>query len=127
MRDPMLKAIGNCLLTISIVAGATSWACTASADAQSWPAHPIRILAGFGRGGGTDVVARILAPALSEVLGQPVVVENMPGTGGTIAASAVAKAAPDGYTALMMSSGHTIAAVMYSSLPYDSAGDFQPV
>ena len=79
------------------------------------PADP-RVV-GFGAGGGTDIVARIVAQPLSELLGQPVVVENKPGAGGTIAAEAVAKGGKDGYTALMISSGHTVSAVMYKSLP----------
>jgi tripartite-type tricarboxylate transporter receptor subunit TctC len=95
--------------------------------AQDWPTKPVRIVVGFGAGGGTDIVARILAPALSEVLGQPVVIENKPGAGGTTGADAVAKSAKDGYTAFMMNSGHTVSAVMYKALPFDSVKDFQPV
>jgi tripartite-type tricarboxylate transporter receptor subunit TctC len=97
------------------------------ASAQDWPMKPIRILVGFGPGGGTDIAARFVAQPLSELLGQPVVVENKPGAGGTVAADTVAKAAKDGYTALMMSNAHAISAVMYKSLPYDPVKDFQPV
>jgi len=98
-----------------------------AASAQDWPTRPVRLLVGFGAGGGTDILARIVAPPLAEILGQPVIVENRPGAGGTIAAHQVASAAPDGHTAFLLNNGHAVAAVMYKSLPFDSVGDFQPV
>src|SRR5207245_5008154 len=76
--------------------------------AQDWPKQPIRIVVGFGAGGGTDIAARIVAQPLSELLGQPVVVENRVGGGGTTAAEAVARAPKDGYTALMMGNAHAL-------------------
>ena len=85
------------------------------------------MLIGFGAGGGTDIVGRIIAQPLAELLGQPIVIENRPGAGGTIAATAVARAQNDGYTAFMLNSGHTVSAVMYNNLQYDSVKDFQPV
>jgi tripartite-type tricarboxylate transporter receptor subunit TctC len=97
------------------------------AVAQEWPNRPIKILVGFGAGGGTDIAARIIAEPLQEILGQPVLVENRPGAGGMTAASAVAKAPKDGYTVLMMSNAHVIAPVMYKSVPYDSVADFQMI
>ena len=97
------------------------------AAAQDWPTRPIRMLIGFGAGGGTDIVGRIVAQPLAELLGQPIVIENRPGAGGTIAATAVARADKDGYTAFMLNSGHTVSAVMYKALQYDSVKDFQPV
>jgi tripartite-type tricarboxylate transporter receptor subunit TctC len=99
----------------------------APATAQDYPNKPIRLVLGFGAGGGTDIVTRIIAQPLSEKLGQPVVVENKPGAGGTIAANLVAKSPKDGYTASMMSTGHTVSAAMYKSLPFDSVKDFAPV
>ena len=93
--------------------------------AQDWPNRPIRILVGFGAGGGTDIAARIMAQPLSEILGQPVVVENRPGAGGVTAADAVAKSAKDGHTALMMSNAHAVSAVVNKALPYDPVKDFQ--
>ncbi|HET9735225.1 MAG TPA: tripartite tricarboxylate transporter substrate binding protein [Burkholderiales bacterium] len=95
--------------------------------AQDWPQRPMRMLVGFGAGGGTDILARIVAPAMGAALGQPVVIENRPGAGGTIAAGQVAKAAPDGYTAFMLNNGHAVSAVMISPLPYDPVTDFEPV
>lgn len=97
------------------------------AQAQTWPSKPIRILVGFGAGGGTDIATRIVAQPLSELLGQPVIVENKPGAGSTIASNLVAKSDKDGYTAAMLSTGHTVSAAMFKSLPYDSVKDFAPV
>ena len=102
------------------------FASTAS-HAQDWPNRPIRIIVGFGAGGGTDIAARIIAEHLSKALGQPVVVENRVGAGGTAAAEQVARSAKDGYTALMMSNAHVISPAMYKSLRYDSVNDFQMV
>lgn len=102
-------------------------AASVSASADTWPSRPIRIMVGFGAGGGTDIAARIVAQPLSEKLGQPVVVENKPGAGGTIAANQVAQADKNGYTALVISTGHTVSAAMFKSLPYDSVKDFAPV
>ena len=97
------------------------------AYAQDWPQRPLRMLVGFGAGGGTDILARIVAPAMGAALGQPVVIENRPGAGGSIAANQVAKSAPDGYTAFMLNNGHAVSAVMISPLPYDPVADFEPV
>jgi tripartite-type tricarboxylate transporter receptor subunit TctC len=98
-----------------------------SAHAQDWPTRPIRIVVGFGAGGGTDIASRIIAEPLSKALGQPVVVENRVGAGGTTAAEAVARSPKDGYTALMMSNAHVLSPAMYKSLRYDSVNDFQMV
>lgn len=96
--------------------------------AQNYPAKPIRLMVGFAPGGGTDIVARVLAQKLSESWGQQVVVENRAGATGTIAADFVAKSAPDGYTLLM---GHVnsnaIAPTLFKKLPYDAVKDFASV
>src|SRR5258705_13381829 len=95
------------------------------APAQEYPAKPVRMVVGFPPGGGTDVVARIIAPRYSELLGQSVVIENRPGATGTMAAGQVAKSAPDGYTIMM---GHVsvnaIAPALFSNLQYDVIKDF---
>jgi len=91
---------------------------------DSWPTRPLRIIHGFGSGGPVDFLARLLAPVLSERLGQPVVVEGKPGAGGTLGAAFVAKSDPDGYTLLLMAAGHSAAPGLYKSLPYDAAHDF---
>ena len=93
-----------------------------------WPNdRPIRVLVGFGPGGGTDIVTRIIAQPLGELLHQTMVVENKPGAGGAIASDVVAKAHKDGYTAAMISAGHTVSAVMLKTVPYDAVKDFAPV
>ncbi len=94
---------------------------------EDWPTRPIRILVGFGAGGGTDVATRIIADPLGEVLGQRIVVENKPGAGGTIAADVVAKSPKDGYNAVMASLAHTVATATIKAQPYDAVNDFAPV
>jgi tripartite-type tricarboxylate transporter receptor subunit TctC len=97
----------------------------APATAQDWPTRTIKIIVGFGAGGGTDLAARIVAQPLQEILGQPVVVENRPSAGGLVAGDQVAKGQKDGYTLLMMSNAHAVSAAMYKTLPYDPVKDFQ--
>jgi tripartite-type tricarboxylate transporter receptor subunit TctC len=99
----------------------------APAAAEDWPSKPIRVMVGFGAGGGTDVATRIVAEPLGEVLGQRIIVENRPGAGGTIAGDLVAKGTKDGYNALMISTGHTVSAAMIKSQNYDAVKDFAPV
>jgi tripartite-type tricarboxylate transporter receptor subunit TctC len=108
---------------------AFAWLLLGQALAQNaWPAKPIRLIVGFAAGGSTDVTARIIAQALSDRLGQPVVVENRGGAGGNIGADAVAKADPDGYT-LLMATSSTFAANpnLYKTLPFDVQRDFAPI
>lgn len=98
-----------------------------NASAQSWPAKPIRVVVPVGAGSSTDIVHRVVLEQLSSQLGQPVVVENRAGAGGTIGSGAVAKAVPDGYTILAHGSAHTIAPALYKVLPYHPARDFAAV
>jgi tripartite-type tricarboxylate transporter receptor subunit TctC len=95
------------------------------AYAQTWPTRPIRIVVAFGTGGGTDITTRLLAPKLSEILGQPVVVENRVGAGGTVGADYVAKQPPNGETFLLATvSNMALAIALYGSrLPYDPVKD----
>jgi len=99
----------------------------ADAVAQGWPSKPIRAVVPVGAGSSTDIVHRIVLEQLSLQLGQPVVVENRVGAGGTIGSALVAKAQPDGTTLLAHGSAHTIAPALYKSLPYDPARDFAAV
>ena len=93
-----------------------------------WPKQPLKLLVGFAPGGATDLLARALAQKLAERLGQPVVVENRPGGGSVVAADAVARSAPDGYTLLMGPSGPIVfAPAVQSKLPYDSVKSFTPI
>jgi tripartite-type tricarboxylate transporter receptor subunit TctC len=95
---------------------------------QEYPSKPVRIVVGFAAGGSVDLVARVLAQKLPDLWGQPVIVENRPGAGGTIAADLVAKAPPDGYTLLLGDiSSNAAAANLYSNLPYDPIKDFAHV
>jgi tripartite-type tricarboxylate transporter receptor subunit TctC len=95
--------------------------------AQTYPARPVRMLVGFTPGGGTDIMARFLAPRLSEYLGQQFVVENRPGAATNVATEIAAKAAPDGYTLLFTTSALAINASLYKNLQYDALRDLAPV
>ena len=95
--------------------------------AQPWPTRLIRAIVPYTAGSATDVTARVILNQLSNELGQPIVVENRVGAGGTIGTSAVAKADPDGYTILVQSSALTIAPAIYQNLTYDTARDLAPV
>jgi len=108
---------------------AASFIMTAAAPAVAeWPAdRPIHVIVGFGAGGGTDIVSRIIAQPLSELLKQSVIVENKVGAGGTLAAELVARANKAGYTALMTSPAHTVSAAMLKSIRYDAVKDYAAV
>ena len=97
------------------------------AHAEDFPTRPIKILVGAPAGGTTDTMARAIADPMAAALKQPVLVENRPGAGGNLAAAAVAKSPPDGYTLLLSFSSHTINATLYPSLPYDPVADFTPI
>ncbi|WP_375457745.1 Bug family tripartite tricarboxylate transporter substrate binding protein [uncultured Enterovirga sp.] len=98
------------------------------AAAQAWPNRPVKMIVGFAAGGSTDVTARLIAQALSERLGQQVVVENRGGAGGNIGADAVAKVEPDGYTLLLTTSTtHATNPSLYKSLPFNVQRDFAPI
>ena len=99
----------------------------ASATAQTYPNRTIRMVVGFTPGGGTDIMARLIAATLPDVLGQPVVVENRPGAATNIANEMVARSAPDGYTLLVCTSVVAINMALYKKLPYDTVRDFAPV
>ena len=99
-----------------------------SANSQTYPDKPARLLVGFAPGGGVDVTARIVASKLSEIWGQQLVVDNRAGAGGTIATDIAAKAAPDGYSLLFCGIwSHGVAPSLYKQLPYDHYRDFAPV
>jgi tripartite-type tricarboxylate transporter receptor subunit TctC len=99
-----------------------------SGNAQSWPDRPIRLIVPFSAGGTNDLTARVVAEKVSSALGQPIVVENRVGAGGSIGADAVAKSAPDGYTLLQASgSTHGGNSAVYPTLPYDPLRDFAPI
>ena len=95
--------------------------------AQTYPTRPVRIVVGFPPGGGADITARLIAQWLSERLGQQFVVENRPGAGGNIAAEAVVRSAPDGYTLLLPASPDAINATLYQKLNFNFIRDIAPV
>jgi tripartite-type tricarboxylate transporter receptor subunit TctC len=104
-----------------------SVALAGAAHAQNYPVKPVRMIVPFVPGGNTDIIARAFSPAMSEIIGQQIVVENRGGAGGVIGTEVVARAAPDGYIILMVSAGHTINPAMVKKLPYDSVKDFAPI
>ena len=97
------------------------------AQAQSYPNKPIRFVVGFPPGGGNDLLARTVGPKMSELMSQTVIVDNKPGAGGNVAAELVSRAAPDGYTILMMSSSHPIQKLLKPEITYDPIADFTPL
>jgi tripartite-type tricarboxylate transporter receptor subunit TctC len=115
------------ILIGAFLAAALSAAQFAAAQGETYPARPVRLVVAFPPGGSVDVVARLVAPQLSQSLGQPVVVDNRSGASGNIGTELAARAKPDGYTLLV----HTIPFVanvhLYSPLPYDPIADFAPV
>jgi tripartite-type tricarboxylate transporter receptor subunit TctC len=106
-----------------LVALALAASIPALAQPADYPSRPIHILVGFTPGGGPDITARWIAQKLGEAWKQQVIVENRPGAGGTVAAGTVARAVPDGYTLLSVSSAHAVAAAIYPKLPYDTFKD----
>jgi tripartite-type tricarboxylate transporter receptor subunit TctC len=112
---------------IALVAFLALYAPAGPVHAQNWPQRTIKLVVGFGAGGGTDIVARIVAQALQEKLGQSVVVENKVGGSGLIAADSVAKSDKDGYTLYLVNNAHVILGVMSKTLPYDTVKSFDPV
>ncbi len=104
----------------TVLAAASSWA-------QAYPSKTIRIVVPFTAGSATDIMARVVGEKLQAAWGQPVIVENRPGAGGTLGATQVAKAEPDGHTLLVVSTGHVVNPVLYGNLQYDTLGDFAGV
>jgi tripartite-type tricarboxylate transporter receptor subunit TctC len=99
----------------------------ATGSGQTYPVKPVKFMVGFAAGGAADVTARMLAPKLSELLGQQVIIENRGGSGGLLATDFVAKSPADGYTLLLMSAADTVQPAVRRKLPYDLERDFAPV
>ncbi len=113
---------------LHLAAGAAALpAVSREAWAQTYPARPVRLIVGFAPGGPADIVARLIGQRLAEQLGQPFVIENRLGAGSSIAAETVVKAAPDGYTLLLISSAHAVNASLYEKLNFNFIRDIAPV
>jgi tripartite-type tricarboxylate transporter receptor subunit TctC len=114
--------------TVALMAVLFVWACTLPVAAQDYPARPINFIVPYVAGGGTDLLARLIAKGLERRLGKPLVIDNRPGAGTVIAATAAARAAPDGYTLFMATSTPmAINVSMHKNLPYDPTTDLVPV
>src|SRR5688572_6158748 len=124
MRD---KIKASFVLGFLLTAAGAAMAQPAARSGQAYPDRPIRIIVPFGAGGANDVVVRIVATRLTEVLGQQVVVDNRTGAGGLIGTEIAAKAAPDGYTLLGTATPHVIFPHLHKKLPYDTLKDFAPI
>lgn len=110
------------LLSLALLFGSLGTA--AQAD---YPKRPITIVVPFGAGGVADITARTVSEAMSKSLKQPVVIDNRPGAGNIVGSAVVARAAPDGYTLLLLSNGNAVSAALFKKLPYDPVKDFAPV
>ncbi len=115
---PVARAAGVALMVLAFAP---------AARAQDWPARPVRIVVPFAPGGSADVFGRFLAQRLQEALGQNVVIDNRPGAGSVIGTDSVAKAAPDGYTLLLMSNTHTVNESLIPNKPFQLMRDFMPI
>jgi tripartite-type tricarboxylate transporter receptor subunit TctC len=117
----------NASLTRRLLLAAGLGAVTLGASAQGFPSKPIKLIVPFSAGSGTDIAARAVGEVMAKGLGQPVIIENRPGAGGTIAAAAVAKGEADGHTILVPSSGHAANPSIYPNLSYDTLKDLTGV
>ncbi|MBI3532180.1 MAG: tripartite tricarboxylate transporter substrate binding protein [Burkholderiales bacterium] len=118
----------NTLFTRRLVLAAAGLCAVAPLQAQTWPAKPIHLVVPFTPGGSSDILGRAIAQKLQEAWKQPVVIDNVPGAGGSLGAERVAKAAPDGYTLLMAHIGNlAVAPALFPKLPYDPVKSFAPV
>src|SRR5688572_13912990 len=112
---------------ILVTASIAIWIAPGTADAQTWPSRPVRIVVPSPPAGGTDIIARVMAEHFSKVFRQQFFVENRPGAGNMIGIESVARAAPDGYTFLMTASTLSLNSVLYKKITYDPIKDFAPI
>jgi len=128
MMTPLHKAkILHVALSLALIVMAECIVTPASAQAQTWPSRPIRLIVPFAAGGANDIVARLIQPDLERALGQPVIIENKPAASGTVGTDQVAKATPDGYSLLMAFTTHTVNPAVNAKLPYDTERDLAPI
>jgi tripartite-type tricarboxylate transporter receptor subunit TctC len=110
-----------------LIAGAALLLTSVSAHAETFPSKPVHILVPYAAGGAVDVLARTLGQSLAKIWGQQPVIENRPGAGGIIASQALVQSPPDGYTLILVASGHPLNQFIYQSLPYDTFKDFTAI
>lgn len=122
-----MKIAGSRAMIRSALVGVLALSITVPVQAQPFPARPVRLVVPYPPGGANDIVARLLSPKMSEQLGQNVVIDNRGGGNTLIGSEIVAKAAPNGYTILIVAAGHAINPSLYPKLPYDTARDFAPI
>lgn len=115
------------MVSVRVMLACALAAFVSSSHADSYPSKPIRFITGYPAGSASDSVARTLGQQLSELYGQQLIIDNRPGAAGNIAAEITAKAAPDGYTILLVATNHAIVSSLYSKLPFDPIADFSPV
>ncbi|MBV8167302.1 MAG: tripartite tricarboxylate transporter substrate binding protein [Alphaproteobacteria bacterium] len=125
MRALALFAVGAAWL--GLAAGAAWVGLPSAADAQTYPNRPVKLVVPFAAGGNTDVMGRVLAAKMSELLGQQVTVENRTGAGSVVGTEIVARSAPDGYTLLLTTVAHAANPAFYKKLTYDAVKDFEPI
>lgn len=119
-KNPINTTIRTLTITLALLSGGACFA-------QGYPTKPIRFIVTFSAGGASDIIARIIQPKLSDVLGQPILIDNRGGAAGIIGTAIAAQAEPDGYTILAVPASHSVNATLYAKLPYDSIKDFTPV
>jgi tripartite-type tricarboxylate transporter receptor subunit TctC len=120
-EDAVQAIIGRFIALVALIMAGPALA------QATYPSKPVRLIVPFAAGGPTDVIARVVGQKLSEAWGQQIVVENVPGAGGNTGVAMVAKAAPDGYTILVVSTGFIVNPSMYAKVPYDPIKDFAPI
>jgi len=127
----MIRLPGNAMTVLRLLCRAgiaiILIAATVSAYAQQYPTHPIRVVSPYPAGSASDTVSRVVLDQVSQLIGQPIVIEVRPGAGGSVGFGAVAKSNPDGYTLVTSSSSMATESVLHSKLPYDPVRDFAPV
>lgn len=121
MRNTRRSCLAVVVASLGLLQAQATWA------QDGWPAKPIRVIVPYPAGGTTDQLARAIQQPLTDMLGQPVVIENKPGAGGTLGTDVAAKAAPDGYTLVFGNSGPNAIAPLVRKLPYDSLKDLRPL
>src|SRR3954464_2721351 len=109
------------------VGAALAACCCAASAAESYPSRPVRMIIPAGAGGVTDILGRVIASKLTDSVGQQVIVDNRPGASGIVGSQIVAKAAPDGYTLLMVFPSHPVNPALYPDIPYDTLKAFAPI